>query len=194
LTRLPALFGLLALLMPPHLAQATEARPAAPQLTLAQYSPYRAGAEVPTRAYVDQLQASFAFCRAISNRAYLVDCLAERIGAVAAGMPASGEMSAMRAALVAASQDLGAVANRYRSGTTPPVRMQRGGARPMATSRPLRPVAPENLDLALAAATTIVAETETVLLRSAAGSRDRALDFRQVAAVIGSSKALLRSS
>ena len=147
-----------------------------------------------TAAYVDELQASVAFCKAISKREYLVDCFAERIGAVADKMPAYGDMSEMRAALMTASRKLGAVAGKYRSPSLPPVRMQMGGARPITTTRPLRPVAPENLDAALAAAATIVAETETVLLRSAARSQDRALDFQQVAAVIGSTKVLLRSS
>ena len=148
----------------------------------------------PTPVYVDELKASIAFCQAITKREYLVDCLAERIGAVAAKMPAYGEMSAMRATLITASRKLGAVTTKYRSTTLPPLRMSMTGAHPVTTTRPLRAVAPENLDAALADASTIVTETETVLLRSATESQDRALDFQTVAAVIGSTKVLLRSS
>ncbi len=147
-----------------------------------------------TAVYVDELKASIAFCQAITKREYAVDCLAERIGAVAEKMPAYGDLSAMRATLITASRKLGGVASKYRSTTLPPVRMSMAGAHPITTTRPLRAVAPENLDAALAAATTIVTETETVLLRSASQSQDRALDFQTVAAVIGSSKVLLRSS
>jgi hypothetical protein len=147
-----------------------------------------------TAAYVDELKASVAFCQAITNREFLVDCLSERIGATAQRMPAYGDVSAMRATLLTASRKLGAVAAKYRAPATPAVRLQSTGANPITTTRPLRPVASENLDAALAEAATIVAETETVLLRSAEGSQDRALDFQQVAAVMGSTKVLLRSS
>ena len=147
-----------------------------------------------TSVYVDELKASIAFCQAITKREYLVDCLAERIGAVAAKMPAYGEMSAMRATLITASRKLAAVTTKYRSTTLPPLRMSMTGAHPITTTRPLRAVAPENLDAALADASTIVTETETVLLRSATESQNRALDFQTVAAVIGSTKVLLRSS
>ncbi len=148
----------------------------------------------PTSVYVDELKAAISFCQAMPRREYLVDCLAERLAAVAEKMPAYGEMAEMRAALITASRKLAAVTTKYRSTTLPPARMSMAGANPVTTSRPLRAVAPENLDAALAAASTIMAETETVLLRSAAGSQNRALDFQTVAAVIGSTKVLLRSS
>ena len=183
-------------LIAPANAQSCEGRCNYPSAGIAPPGPSAPGlsSSLATAAYVDELQASVAFCKAISKREYLVDCLAERIGAVADKMPAYGDLSEMRAALMTASRKLGAVAVKYRSPSLPPVRMQMGGAHPITTTRPLRPVAPENLDAAFAAAATILAETETVLLRSAAQSQDRALDFQQVAAVIGSTKVLLRSS
>ncbi|MEO6301050.1 MAG: hypothetical protein ABIV25_07935 [Paracoccaceae bacterium] len=146
-----------------------------------------------TSVYVADLYRSIAFCRAIGRQAYMVDCLAERIGAVAAKMPASGDRADMRAALATASRELGAVANKYRSRTQSPVNMTMGGANSMTTTRPLRGIAPENLNLALTAALTVMAQTETVLLRSAQTSQTRALDFQEVAGVIGSTKVLLRS-
>ena len=171
------------------------APPSIAPLSIAPPGPGATGlSSLATAAYVDELQASVVFCKAISKREYLVDCLAERIGAVAEKLPAYGDRSEMRAALMTASRKLGAVAGKYRSPSLPTVGMQMGGAHPITTTRPLRPVAPENLDAALTAAATILAETETVLLRSAAQSQDRALDFQQVAAVIGSTKVLLRSS
>ena len=168
--------------------------PPLPGLKSAPYSPTGISGTLDVSAYVNEMRASVVFCKAISNRAYLVDCLSERIGAVAAKMPAYGGTAEIRATLVTASRQLGAVANKYKSRTTPAVNMAMGGPTPIATTRPLRPVAPQNLDAALSAASAIVAETETILLRSSTDPAQDALAFQQVAAVIGSTKVLLRSS
>jgi hypothetical protein len=57
----------------------------------------------------------------------------------------------------------------------------------------LIPVDDAKLDIAVAQALEVIGAAETVLLRSAEGSDDRALQFQQIASAIGSNKVLLRS-
>lgn len=133
------------------------------------------------------------FCGALSDSAYHIDCLAERMRAAAQSLPEDGEMAEARAALEQAARDLAATTARYRDPARPPIRARRGGTRPISTARPIAPVRKADEARAKAEALAILSRTETVLLRSADRSAERALAYQQVAAAVGSNKVLLRS-
>ncbi|WP_095587993.1 hypothetical protein [Actibacterium ureilyticum] len=133
------------------------------------------------------------FCGALKDRTYQIDCLAERMRAAAAALPADAAMAPARQALQQAATRLERTVSTYRDSAKPPVRARRGGANPVATARPLAPVRAPDLAVAQAEALSILEETETILLRSADQSAERALSYRQIAAAVDSNKVLLRS-
>lgn len=133
------------------------------------------------------------FCRGLADETYRIDCLAERIRAAANAVPRTPEMAPARRALLKAAADLDRTVARYRDRGKPPVRARRGGATPVQPSRPLVAVREPDLAAAKAQALQILDETETVLLRAADRSAERALSYQQIAAAVGSNKVLLRS-
>ena len=149
--------------------------------------------ESATGAIVQGLQDSARFCASLPQLEYRVDCLSERLQAVAAAIPPGGDYAEARALLVQTSADLGALVDANASGDLPPVRASRGGSAPVATRRPLRPVATAALPDVAARATAILAQTQTLLLRSGTGSAAQTLAYRQIASAVGSTKLLLRS-
>jgi hypothetical protein len=151
--------------------------------------PYNAAE--PTDEVIVDFNEAIAFCGAISSDEYVIDCLSERLDVIASQLPETGEFAEMRTAIADASAQLGAIAAQNPSATLPS-----GVARSAdtATTRPLRPVATETLAASLQAADAIVAQTEVVLLRSSSNSQNRSLDFQRVAAVVGTSRSLLRSA
>lgn len=157
--------------------------------TTAAAAPYNAAD--PTDEVIIDFNGAIAFCGAIGSDEYVIDCLSERLEVIAAQLPETGEFAEMRTAIADASVQLGAIAAQNQSDTLPS-----GIARSAdtATTRPLRPVATETLAASLQAADAIVAQTELVLLRSSSNSQNRALDFQRVAAVVGTSRSLLRSA
>lgn len=139
------------------------------------------------------LDATSQFCAALKDDTYVVDCLAERMRAAANAMPRTGEMAQARSYLQQAADDLEATVQTYRDTARPRVNARMANRPEMSTQRPLAPVRPEALEAAKSRALTILEETETVLLRAADQSAERALAFQQVAAAVGSNKVLLRS-
>lgn len=133
------------------------------------------------------------FCRSLSDETYQIDCLAERMRAAADALPAGPKMAPARQALQQAATDLERTVAQYRDTAKPPIRARRGGANPIATARPLAPVREPDLAAAKAQALSILEETQTVLLRAADRSAERALSYQQIAAAVGSNKVLLRS-
>ncbi len=111
-------------------------------------------------------------------------------------MDGSGAYAETRAALARASRDLAAMARRYRDTSrtakvfaTPP-----GAARPQRSTRPVVPVRPDARAESVAAARAIIAETETVLLRSSEANPSVGPQIQLISAAVGSNKALLRST
>ena len=157
--------------------------------TAAAASPYNAAE--PTDQVIIDFNGAIAFCGAIGSKEYVIDCLSERLGVIAAKLPETGEFAEMRTAIADASAQLGALAAQNQSDT-----LASGVARSAdtVTTRPLRPVATETLAASLQAADAIVAQTQIVLLRSSSNSQNRSLDFQRVAAVVGTSRSLLRSA
>ena len=157
--------------------------------TAAAAAPYNAAE--PTDQVIIDFNGAIAFCGAIGSEEYVIDCLSERLGVIAAKLPETGEFAEMRTAIADASAQLGALAAQNQSDT-----LASGVARSAdtVTTRPLRPVATETLAASLQAADAIVAQTQIVLLRSSSNSQNRSLDFQRVAAVVGTSRSLLRSA
>ena len=148
----------------------------------------------PADAVIADFNNAIGFCRAIGADEYVIDCLSERLDLIASQLPDTGEFAEMRTAIADASAQLGAVAAANQSQVLPSGIARSTGAEPVATTRPLRPVATESLTASLQAADAIVAQAELVLLRSATNSENRSLDFQRVAAVMGTSRSLLRSA
>lgn len=147
--------------------------------------------EALTDAVVVDFNDAVSFCGAIDAEEYVVDCLSERLSVIAAALPETGEFAEMRTAIAQASRDLGALAAQNPSDT-----LATGVARSDGdvTSRPLRPVSTETLPATLQAADAIVAQAQVVLLRSSTNSQGRSLDYQRVAAVVGTTRSLLRSA
>lgn len=126
-------------------------------------------------------------CRDLPDRAYTIDCVAAGLAEIAAAMPTTGDKAAARAALSDAAANLRDLAQANRSRSQPRVTVRRGN---VASPRPLVPVVPSpEVD---AAAAAIVAQAQTVLLRSAPGSA--ADDYTRISAALDTTRILLRSS
>jgi hypothetical protein len=139
---------------------------------------------------VQAIRAVVVFCESLAAPDYAIDCLSERLGAVAAAMPRSGDYAEARTAIAAASRALGDLARANADPERPAARGRSGG---VTTGRPLVPVRPDRRAAANARASAILDETETLLLRSA-GSDARQTHYASIAAALGSGKVLLRSA
>ena len=143
---------------------------------------------------VEGLESAKEFCEQLADKQYTVDCIAERLAEVARQMPNTGEYAEARAAIMKASKKLHALAVSNKSSTAPRGRASRAGPNPVRTTRPLTPVSLDRLEQVKVEATKILAEAETVLLRSAASSESRQINYTRIAEAVGSNKVLLRSS
>lgn len=142
-----------------------------------------------TAAIVGELQAAIDYCQAMRNPAYNVDCLSYQFWLTAQSMPKTGGYADARKALLDAADKLHALALANRDRSKPAAKANVGGKR---TSRPLTPVT--NSAAVNAQAAAIVQDTNLVLLRSTSGSQQRRVAYTQIAAVVNSTKVLLRSS
>lgn len=147
-------------------------------------------------AFTTRLQSYVEYCRTSAKPDYAVDCLSERLEFAAASLGNYGWQRDVKAALRASARSLNAVTAKYADPARPPVTLRSGASapRPIVSSRPIQPVAPENLTRATTVAANVIEETEFTLLRSAETGGANALAFAQVAAVIGSAKVLLRAA
>lgn len=150
--------------------------------------------ESATKAITSGLQNGISFCASLAQSEYRVDCLSERLEAVAAAIPAVGDYAEARAVLEQTAARLAALARANRSADLPRGRAQQGGAAAVTTTRPLTPVATAALPDVNRQATALLDEAETILLRSSALSDDRRIAYAQIATALGSGKLLLRSA
>ncbi|MGB8812062.1 MAG: hypothetical protein WCC57_02655 [Paracoccaceae bacterium] len=156
-------------------------------------APGIAGATAITDSVVRSLNDAALFCGGISETAYAIDCLSERLDNAARQMPETGEFAEARAALLKASRDLNqlAVANAAPNLPRATARSSKpGGA---STKRRLVPVDPAKLPEVSLQAADIIATTELILLRSAENSVARQSHYTRIAEAIGTNKLLLRS-
>ncbi len=145
-----------------------------------------------TDAIVTALKGSSALCGKIQPE-YMVDCISDRLARIASGLPNTGEYREAKKALLTAAAKLHALAQANASSTFPKIRVQaktdQGGVR----TRPLTPVRTESLKLVKVQAAAVIAEAETVLLRSAENSQKRKVHYEKIARAVGSNKVILRS-
>lgn len=147
-----------------------------------------------TKAILDEINAGANFCRQFVQAEYAIDCLSDRLQAVADGLSATGEYSEVKAALEDAARKLHAVAVDNASSVLGQ-KVARSTSGPTRTSsRPLTAVSEAALASANAQASAIIVSTQLVLLRSASNSERKRVAFEQVGQVLGSTKVLLRSS
>lgn len=134
------------------------------------------------------------FCSKIDD-AYVVDCLAERLGDIARQVPDGTDYEALDKVLADTSKKLEQLARANRDSSLPRGRAtQQAGEKTTTTSRPLTPVSPSSAASVNQQAEAILAEAETLLLRSGEGSKERQLQYAKLADAIGSNKVLLRSA
>ncbi|MEO6300808.1 MAG: hypothetical protein ABIV25_04415 [Paracoccaceae bacterium] len=142
-----------------------------------------------TDQIVENLSSGTTFCQAVGDPALNVDCLSDQFAAAAKAMPAKGGYGDARKALLDAAAKLHALAAANAAPGKPAAKVKAGNHR---SSRPLTAVA--NPAAVAAKAAAIVQETKLVLLRSSSGSDQRRIAYEQVAAVVNSTKVLLRSA
>jgi hypothetical protein len=147
---------------------------------------------------VDGLEAATKYCELLLPKAYVIDCLSERLGALAKQLQGQKEFAEVQAILETTSKKLNRIAVENRSTTLPSANFSTPGAKPGApkipTTRRLIPVDDAKIEEALAEALVVIEEAETLLLRSAGDPSNRTIEFQRIAAALGSNKVLLRSS
>jgi hypothetical protein len=151
------------------------------------------GSSAFTAVVVSGIAAARKFCGDMNDAAYRVDCLAERFGVVADGIPADSDYAGVRTVLRETSRKLADLARANRDRSRPAARVARsGGAAPEQTTRRLIPVSPQAAATVNRQATAILQETETLLLRSAENTSQMS-QYSRIAKAVGSNKVLLRA-
>lgn len=133
------------------------------------------------------------FCRYI-DPLYRIDCLYAKFRRIAQDLPKTGDYAPVRAALVKAADRLEDVVDSYEDRSAPRIQPRLRSQPDAERIRPLSPIHPDRLAVANRAATEIVTELSTVLLRSSSGSERRQLAFQEIATAVDSTKVLLRSA
>lgn len=145
-------------------------------------------------ALLRALNTATAYCKLVQPKEYVIDCLAERLGEVSSKLQGYPEFKEVRAVLDMTSRKLNAIARQNRSATLAPASFSTKGQSPIKTTRILVPVDSAKLESAMGQARVVIDEAQTILLRSAEQSTDRSIQFQRIAAAVGSSKVLLRST
>lgn len=143
-----------------------------------------AGTAADTASRITQVTE---LCRDLPDRAYTIDCVAAGLADIANSLPRTGDRAAARAALSDAARNLRDLALANRSRSLPRATVRRGD---VATSRPVVPVTPSPETDAAAAA--IVAQAQTVLLRSAPNA-GAVPEYNRISAALDTTRVLLRS-
>lgn len=133
------------------------------------------------------------FCSKIDS-AYVVDCLAERLGAIADQVQEEGDYAAFNEVLKDTSRQLETLARSNRDRALRRGRATTGGENPITTTRPLTPVDVQKTAEINRQGRAILESAETVLLRSPGNSPESRSQYRQLAQAVGSTTVLLRSA
>lgn len=156
-------------------------------------APSRRSGTTTTATVVTSLESATKYCTLVQPKAYAIDCLAERLGELKEQLEGQEGFEEIRAVLDTASKELNDIAQENRSATLAPATFSTQGQTPVRTTRRLVPVDDARLDNAVSEALAVIVEAETLLLRSAEKSTERAVQYQRIAAAIGSNKVLLRS-
>lgn len=147
-----------------------------------------------TTLIVQGLDDSNDICAFMSEE-YRIGCFAATYRDLAEDIPANGDYAEAREVLLDTARKLDNLVRDNLDRQKPPLqaRIRSGDGRSEPTS-PMRAVQADRAPQLNQQASNIVAEAETVLLRSASSDATRAIHFQRIAAAVGSNKVLLRSS
>jgi ABC-type transporter Mla subunit MlaD len=150
-----------------------------------------------TEVLTSSIAAAQQFCADLNNDSYTVDCLAERLGNISDDIPPGTDYQEVKQILQDTSDQLENLARQNRDPNQARGRATRAATDTtpeLTTTRPLTPVTPQSLPQVNQQAAAILDNTETLLLRSAAGAESKAQQYSRIAEALNSSKVLLRSS
>lgn len=142
-----------------------------------------------TTAISTALKAGAAACGAISEREYVIGCLAVQYAQVAALLPVEGDYAPVKSSITTAAVQMQTLTSTNRSSTKDPVRIGGAGRAPGRVI----PVDSDSLTAVGFQASQVVSETQTVLLRSTDASAQRQLQYQQIAEAMDTGALLLRS-
>jgi hypothetical protein len=128
------------------------------------------------------------------ERRYRIDCVRYYFWQMSRELPDTGEYLPVKQALAKAATELEAIVKRNRDPSAAPVRPRLKGGSLAPRLPPIHAIRPEAEARAMREAQAVIEETATVLLRSTENSQRRMIHFQQIAAAVGSTKVLLRSS
>jgi hypothetical protein len=147
-----------------------------------------------TAAIVGQLEQAQRICEFVGDD-YRISCFAQTYRDLAEEIPGNGDYAEAKAALLDAARKLDSLARSNRDRSKPAVRAKtQSSSGRTVTTRPITAVPTARAPELNRQASAIVAEAETVLLRSASSEARRAIHYQRIAAAVGSNKVLLRSS
>ena len=145
-----------------------------------------------TAIFLEQIEEGRDECNEAPSP-YRIDCVSEQFAALARSMPRTGDYAEARQVLQEASRELKALVRSNRGASQASVSIEVETATGGSTVKRLTPIAPERQAAVTAAATAIIEEAATVLLRSRSATEERAAAFSQIAEAVDSTKVLLRS-
>lgn len=120
---------------------------------------------------------------------YAIDCLIVHLRQAISVTPQGGKYSDVHKVLSDTVRKLDKIVAANLDDSKDRIRLKAGGA----TTERMRAIRPETVRRANAEAAKIVAEAETILLRSASQHAGARLDYVRIAEAVGSNKLLLRS-
>lgn len=147
-----------------------------------------------TTQIVNQLNQIQQICEFMGDE-YKLSCIASTYRQLAEDVPANGDYAETREVLLDTARKLDTLLrnnlDRQKPALQARIRTETGQSVP---TPPMRAVQASRAPQLNQQASNIVAEAETVLLRSASSDATRAIHFQRIAAAVGSNKVLLRSS
>jgi hypothetical protein len=123
---------------------------------------------------------------------YRIDCLRQRLLDIAQRIPKGPAYDEARQIVRQAAGRLGRIQAANVDAKAPRIR-SRGNAR-IKTTKTYTAIRRRNLEKAMDQARQVIEEAQTQLLRASENSEKRASHYRQIAAAVGSTKVLLRST
>ena len=151
------------------------------------------GSSIFLRELLAGLSAAQVFCSKLQDKAFMVDCLADRMDRVARDIPEGTQYDEVRAVLRQTSRELSQLAVAHKDPARNRARVAVPNAAGQRSSRALVPVTSQMQTQVNAAAAAILEEAATVLLRSAEAAPQRSGQYTQIAKALASNKLLLRS-
>ncbi|MFA8385761.1 MAG: hypothetical protein ACEPO2_09060 [Pelagibaca sp.] len=147
-----------------------------------------------TTQFVNRLEDSEQICDVMDDE-YRISCFAVTYRQLAEEIPANGDYDEARDVLLETARKLDNIVrsniDREKPALTARIRNNSGQSQPTPPMRAVQ--APRAAELNRQAS-DVLAEAETVLLRSASSDATRAIHYQRIAAAVGSNKVLLRST